>query len=570
MESPKSSTYIHYEKPGTQPPIYVAGTFSEPPWHPYEMDYTTDADGEHVFKKEIHVEPGSKIQYKFRVGAGNWWVLNEGAPTVTDGAGNTNHEMEVKPSTDKPTATGLTTHAAPRSGTSTPNYAKIADEVADSAAILNKEKPETPVPDAEAGRIGYRRLTSTPIAEVANTAAEVADTAKKLDSAEEVVGLKIFPVHSSPLETYSPGDSYLGGQSEHTPPLFAHECVGMYDPDGADDVQTGAVDLEDDPVEPEVHHQVPASEDQLDPNKVDINDPTIERFPSSRDEIIDTVRKLETGLNEDQAAFDGVPLSPVVGSSRRGTLDFTGDFLLSPIPVSPVVPRVTRRLEVPRSPRGSISSANSSALSLQSISEGDEPSPGEETRTSPVVLLSTPRRRPDVKAPESDEDEGVVMRDSAVPVTPKTDQDEHLAPHDAVAAKHSGEDQGALLTPRLGTPDWATSESPRIVINAAEDADGIIGSDHAATSKAADEIDGHANGATSTGVEGGNADGASSRLRKRGSAALTPDSSSASHTPAAVAPGHKGGWLKAFIKMVFVDWIGGFFGRLYGSSRRNT
>lgn len=69
-------------------------------------------------------------------------------------------------------------------GASTPTYASVAAEVAYSAALLNTEKPETPVPDELAGEIGYRRLSSTPIVEVARTAAEVADTARDLDSAE--------------------------------------------------------------------------------------------------------------------------------------------------------------------------------------------------------------------------------------------------------------------------------------------------------------------------------------------------------------------------------------------------
>ncbi len=70
------------------------------------------------------------------------------------------------------------------SGASTPTYASVAAEVADTAALLNKEKPETPIPDNIAGRIGYRRLSSTPIGEVAETAAEVADTARDLDNTE--------------------------------------------------------------------------------------------------------------------------------------------------------------------------------------------------------------------------------------------------------------------------------------------------------------------------------------------------------------------------------------------------
>jgi hypothetical protein len=97
MASSASTAFITYQKPGTQPPIYVAGTFSDPPWEAHEMEYTTDTNGEHTFQKEVTAEPGSKIQYKFRVGPGDWWVLHEGMPTVIDDAGNTNHEMEVQP-----------------------------------------------------------------------------------------------------------------------------------------------------------------------------------------------------------------------------------------------------------------------------------------------------------------------------------------------------------------------------------------------------------------------------------------------------------------------------------------
>ena len=72
---------ITYAKPGTQPPLFVAGTFSDPQWEPQEMNCTTDEDGNHVFVKTVRVPPGTKIQYKIRVGLGDWWVLNEDAPT---------------------------------------------------------------------------------------------------------------------------------------------------------------------------------------------------------------------------------------------------------------------------------------------------------------------------------------------------------------------------------------------------------------------------------------------------------------------------------------------------------
>ena len=99
MASAQISAFITYHKPGTQPPLYVAGTFSNPPWQPCEMDHTTRPDGEYDFKKEVRAEPGTKIHYKFRINDGDW-VLNDDEPTVTDSSGNTNHVLEVKPQTE--------------------------------------------------------------------------------------------------------------------------------------------------------------------------------------------------------------------------------------------------------------------------------------------------------------------------------------------------------------------------------------------------------------------------------------------------------------------------------------
>lgn len=81
MDSTKVPVTIVYHKPGTQPPLFLAGSFSTPPWEPAQMDCVKDEAGEYTFKKDVLVDPGSEIQYKFRVGAGDWWVHNEEAPT---------------------------------------------------------------------------------------------------------------------------------------------------------------------------------------------------------------------------------------------------------------------------------------------------------------------------------------------------------------------------------------------------------------------------------------------------------------------------------------------------------
>ena len=68
-----------------------------------------------------------------------------------------------------------------RNETRTPELADVAAEVADSAATLDRDEPTPPISDEEAGRVGFRRMSSTPIPEVAKTAAEVADTAALLE-----------------------------------------------------------------------------------------------------------------------------------------------------------------------------------------------------------------------------------------------------------------------------------------------------------------------------------------------------------------------------------------------------
>jgi hypothetical protein len=202
MTTPKTTITITYRRAGTQPPIFIAGEFSDPPWEPQEMDFTTDEDGGHTFKKDIPAYAGSKVQYKFRVGLGDWWVLNEAAPTAVDSAGILNNVAEVPPSD---------------TGTSTPAIAKTADEVADTAAMLDKDaepakdtasndssdahgqdtlkkaaegldelQSESKPPVANAAKAVINAPASPPLSgtsatDIANTATEVADTAALLD-----------------------------------------------------------------------------------------------------------------------------------------------------------------------------------------------------------------------------------------------------------------------------------------------------------------------------------------------------------------------------------------------------
>jgi hypothetical protein len=71
---------IHYSHPGLQPPVFIAGSMCKPQWEPIEMEHTEKEDGELDFKHEFEADAG-EYQYKFRLGPGDWWVLDESKPT---------------------------------------------------------------------------------------------------------------------------------------------------------------------------------------------------------------------------------------------------------------------------------------------------------------------------------------------------------------------------------------------------------------------------------------------------------------------------------------------------------
>lgn len=78
--SPKITSTITYRKPGTSPPIFLAGSFSDPQWELQEMEFTTGEDGEHTFRSKVTVEAHQDYQFKLRIGHGDWWVLAENYP----------------------------------------------------------------------------------------------------------------------------------------------------------------------------------------------------------------------------------------------------------------------------------------------------------------------------------------------------------------------------------------------------------------------------------------------------------------------------------------------------------
>lgn len=83
MSVPTVTTTISYRGAGIQAPVFVAGSFTEPSWHPLEMRKGEDIDGEANFSATVQVMANTVYQYKFKIGRGEGerWVLDPNCPT---------------------------------------------------------------------------------------------------------------------------------------------------------------------------------------------------------------------------------------------------------------------------------------------------------------------------------------------------------------------------------------------------------------------------------------------------------------------------------------------------------
>ncbi|RAL63658.1 hypothetical protein DID88_003701 [Monilinia fructigena] len=105
----------------------------------------------------------------------------------------------------------------------TPELVNVAAEVADSAELLDEAPPTPPMSDKEAGEFGYRRLSHTPIPEVAEAAAEVADVAAQIDENFKPTVIQLPAPHQ---DTVSGGLDGLGRDLDTETP--AEERVPLF------------------------------------------------------------------------------------------------------------------------------------------------------------------------------------------------------------------------------------------------------------------------------------------------------------------------------------------------------
>ncbi|KAI6247173.1 hypothetical protein HI914_05023 [Erysiphe necator] len=176
------------------------------------------------------------------------------------------------------------------------DIANTAAEVADTAVILDQEPSSPPISDTEAGQIGLRCLSTTPIAEVASVAAEVADVAASLDN-EQATG-------KTSRQLLDENAERLFGSGHTTPveervPRFSHEFPTFQDPSGPRKSQSD-IFIPSLPKREEI------------PDNLDLNDPSIELFPTDRASILAKLKEIQERLPEDEAHFESLPKPSVV------------------------------------------------------------------------------------------------------------------------------------------------------------------------------------------------------------------------------------------------------------------
>ena len=295
--------------------VTVAGTFSDPVWLPQEMSIGTDADGEKLYTIQVPVEPGKAYQYKFKLGSHNW-VVNENEPIgvlsvlynwqddqANDGLGlKWKMDRAIRTTTFNSQSRLISACLATKLGL--PPRADKLPPLQLKLLTLHKHLIQW---------VGHRLLA--PCRKRANDQRE-----QDVDVPTWKVPKLIVATSTGPRPT-----------DDLQPPLFAHESVGAYD-------FGEAANEDSEKRSPSISSRPRSFDFSL--ADLDLNDPTIEKFPSNRSAVMDTLRKLRSSRGEDQVRTQDILVSPRV-VSRRTSEDSGTDSIVSPH--SPIEPPVRKR-----------------------------------------------------------------------------------------------------------------------------------------------------------------------------------------------------------------------------------
>ncbi|KAI2637346.1 hypothetical protein GGS21DRAFT_489121 [Xylaria nigripes] len=370
---------------GVQPPLFVAGSFSEPPWEFIEMDAVLDELGEYTFSKQIMADESSEFHYKFRHGSGDWWPLDPNAETVTDEHGNVNSLLR----------TPAENVAQSISHTQCNHIANSQEEETSSAIAPSNGT------DISVATVATAKSPATTGAIAANDESfeEIAEkTELGSPAAIEEVTSATTQVAESPFQTDSE-DLGLGSDGNNLP-MFSHECFAPTSDKLAigDETMQSPQDIDD--------HS--STDDGL--SIRDYDDPRLEHFPSDRDSIMATMRRLSSTVDADDKVVKTSQLSPIIapdhsdpnGLSRQGVSFDEGEMNISH----------KQPIDTSHQPTDIVTSR----YSLDSIMEGDESLNDDDTRDrtknakAPAEFVGPAHKyNLSMASLGSDEDEGIAM-----------------------------------------------------------------------------------------------------------------------------------------------------------------
>jgi len=323
MKQPVTIEYVHA---GLQPPVYVFTSLSDPQWDAVEMNREQTGDDEYRFYKTFSAEEG-EYQYKFRLGPGDWWALDEGKPVVDDGAGNKNNLLSVKPAAPpQPSAPIAPTPSDQSKVVPTP-----------ASAPLMPHEIHTQVPEPPKQPSAVKPLQPTEAYPATTLNAPLAPTGTVAPAPTPLLKHETLSMDEEPRDDYFDADNQ-DAEDDESPPLLRHESVTL-----SSNEQTQAPlirhesmgfgeHLDDD--EPEYslsqsitstssHHS--SGEDSVAP-EADPNDPSLEKFPTDQKAIFEHIHRRSSQLAENEAREDadiqsvkpmgsnGHPTSPTVAS----------------------------------------------------------------------------------------------------------------------------------------------------------------------------------------------------------------------------------------------------------------
>lgn len=259
------------------------------------------------------------------------------------------------------------------------------------------------------------------------------------------------------------------------------------------------------PSEKALSHVSSYASDEPEAEVIDANDPTLERFPSNREEIIEKVRTIGTGLNEDRPSFDGIPLSPVVGPGRRHSAEPVADLLsVSPTPGDSGTGRSEVRLEPQR------------------------------------VSRSRDNLRPSVSGGSLH----CIVEESAVEESAVEDEQDEDLPESAAEV---------AAVPELDTDVSADTESD-------DPSDTAIVADESEPSRAVEEQHSEQEESAPEATEVGEAS-------SQGSGLATDEAQVSYLSSTGIIAPQNVNWFTYFFQLLFVDWMGAFFGKVFSRRR---